>query len=177
MAEAAPFADGVLDGMPVAVSRRGVAAVLIAGTAAAPGMVAAFGLAWPMANRFSEAGTRVLAAAGPGRALLVGDAAEASTLAGRARIAAVAEAAVVDLSHARVGFVVEGVGARTLLSLGTTIDTRPQALPSGAALMTAIGRVAAVLLARGDARFDILVAASYADHVAEWLRLSLGARV
>ncbi|MBN8944639.1 MAG: hypothetical protein J0H01_34360 [Rhizobiales bacterium] len=131
-------------------------------------LAGALGCAEPKANRWTETDDHVVASIGAGRWMVSGEGEAAGTLATRLEAALAGQAAVVDLSHGRVVFVLEGPGARVVLAKGCTADLRPSRLGVGAAIVTALGKLAVTILVRADERFEIHVASSYAEHVEEW---------
>jgi sarcosine oxidase, subunit gamma len=145
--------------------------------------VAAFGDAGATAERLSKH-FGLTATATPNRALATGDLTvlwhgpsqwlmvrtPAATPLADELVALFAEnAAVVDLGHARTALRFEGPGARGVLSRGTSIDLRLAHFAPGACALTALGKIAALLHAVGQATIDVYVARSYAQALVEWL--------
>ncbi|MER7011634.1 sarcosine oxidase subunit gamma family protein [Saccharopolyspora sp. NPDC000359] len=79
--------------------------------------------------------------------------------------------AVVDLSAHRTTIEVSGERARDLLSTGCALDLHPRAFPAGRCASTLLARAQVVLVCR-DARaprYWVLVRASFARYLADWL--------
>ncbi|MDH2429240.1 sarcosine oxidase subunit gamma family protein [Sphaerisporangium sp. TRM90804] len=96
---------------------------------------------------------------GPGEWLAVGDAGH--PLSGYA--------AVTDVSAQRTILAVAGPGARDLLAHGCALDLHPSAFRPGRCAQTTLARAQVVLAAREDDEFWILVRASYARYLANWI--------
>lgn len=166
-------AHRILSGDGLIVERIAPAALAqvsgFGGTGTAGILAGLLGCAEPAPNRWTETDDHVLARVGAGRWMVSGEGPMAATLLERLEAALGGQAAVVDLSHGRVVFVLEGPGARVVLAKGCTVDLRASRLGAGAAIVTAFGKLAVTILVREDERFEIYVASSYADHVEEWL--------
>jgi sarcosine oxidase subunit gamma len=87
------------------------------------------------------------------------------------RAAVGADGAVVDVSAQRIALRLSGRHARDLLETGCAIDLHPRAFRAGSAVQSTIGLAGVVLLALDDAAADyqILVRASFAGYLADWL--------
>ncbi|WP_170182162.1 sarcosine oxidase subunit gamma [Phreatobacter stygius] len=142
------------------------------GADAGPRLAATLACAAPAPNRWTETEDHVLASTGAGRWMVSAKAPAASSLAARLEAALGATAAVVDFSHGRVVFALEGQGARVVLAKGCTVDLRPAKLAAGAAIVAALTKLAVTILVDEGERFEVYVASSYADHVEEWLTAS-----
>ncbi len=79
------------------------------------------------------------------------------------------DAAIVDLSHGRTVFSLEGEAAAELLLRCAPIDLRAEAFPPGRIAQTAIHHIDVLIHRRGDSRFDIWALRSFAESLAEWL--------
>ena len=128
----------------------------------------------PAPNCASGPDHRCLRSVGPGVWHLVGD--RAALGQGEAlREALAGVATVVDLSHARVGFVLHGLAASQVLAQFCALDLETSRFPTGRATLTRFGHVGAGLARFGDGpSFEIHVARGYAGFVLE--ALSLAAR-
>lgn len=80
-------------------------------------------------------------------------------------------ASVVDVSAQRTTLLVAGAHARDLLAHGCSLDLHPREFGSGSCAQTMLARSPVVLVAQDAAEpvFWVLVNASYAAYVAEWL--------
>lgn len=90
------------------------------------------------------------------------------------------EAAVVDLTGARVGARLVGSAAADLLNKAVAIDFSPRAFPPGALAQTVIHDCPVLVLRRAPDAFDLLATASLAQSLIDWLRdaaLEFGYRV
>jgi sarcosine oxidase subunit gamma len=87
------------------------------------------------------------------------------------RAAVGTDGAVVDVSAYRMALRLHGWHARDLLETGCAIDLHPRAFPSGSAAVTTLGLAGVILLALDDTASDyrILVRASFAGYLADWL--------
>ena len=81
-------------------------------------------------------------------------------------------AAVVDLSHARVGFRLTGAAAPAVLNKGLAIDLGETAFPVGAAAQSTIAYIGTLLVHRDIHAYDLFVYTSFAVAFAEWLQAS-----
>jgi sarcosine oxidase subunit gamma len=81
---------------------------------------------------------------------------------------------VVDVSAGRVVLELEGTEARAVLAQGIGLDVRPRAFGPGRCAQTGLARVPVILQQIDLApRFRILVRASFAPYVTEWLRSTI----
>lgn len=79
--------------------------------------------------------------------------------------------AVVDASHALVGFSLQGAAAREVLCRGSGIDFHPARFPSSRCARTRLAQVAVVVVhARPPDCYELYVARSHADYLYAWLR-------
>ncbi len=166
--------------MRVAVTRSAPEAVLLVsayrGTpGAGEALAAALGCTLPTANRWTGGAGVQLVSAGRDRWLVVGQGEAEAALSERIEAAVGDRAAVVDLTHARELFGLQGGEARTVLSKGCTADLRLTTLGPGSAIVTAIGKIGATIMVHEGERFDIHVPSSFADFFAEWLEAAGGA--
>jgi sarcosine oxidase, subunit gamma len=79
--------------------------------------------------------------------------------------------AVVDVSAHRTIIEVSGDCARDLLSTGCALDLHPRVFPAGKCASTMLARAQVVLVCRdaGESRYWVLVRASFARYLADWL--------
>ena len=108
-----------------------------------------------------------LRAAGPLTWLIVGD--DARNFADAER-ALTPEGALIDLSHSRLRYEIEGPGARAKLATGTAVDLAPLAFAEGAACETMFNHISVHLTRTGADRFEILVGRSFAESL--WRELT-----
>jgi sarcosine oxidase subunit gamma len=106
---------------------------------------------------------------GPDEWLVVGPPGAADRLTGQLRSAVGAEhASVVDVSAQRTALDLSGANLRDLLAMGCAIDLHPRAFGIGDCVQTVLAHVPVVLLRR-DPGFRVLVRASFAAHLVDWL--------
>jgi sarcosine oxidase, subunit gamma len=77
-------------------------------------------------------------------------------------------ATVVDVSAQRTIVELSGSAAGEVLAKGCSLDLHPRAFGPGRCAQTALARAGVILLPRGDAWW-ILVRASFAEYLGEWL--------
>jgi len=75
---------------------------------------------------------------------------------------------VVDVSAARTTIAVDGARARDLLAHGCALDLDPRVFPVGRCAQTLLAHVPVIVVAT-DTGFRVMVRASYAHHLAQWL--------
>jgi sarcosine oxidase, subunit gamma len=85
---------------------------------------------------------------------------------------------LIDVSHGRVVLELEGIQARTVLAQAMSLDLRPRVFGPGCCAQTPLARVP-VILQQIDAtpRFRIIVRASFAPYVTEWLQSTIAGLV
>jgi sarcosine oxidase subunit gamma len=106
---------------------------------------------------------------GPDEWLVVGPPGAAEGLTEQLRSAVGAEhGSVVDVSAQRTTLVLSGPGIRDLLAGGCAIDLHPRAFGIGDCVQTELAHAPVVLLRR-DPGFWVLVRASFAAHLVDWL--------
>jgi sarcosine oxidase subunit gamma len=106
---------------------------------------------------------------GPDEWLVVGPPGAAERLIAQLRSAIGAgHASVVDVSAQRTTLALSGPRVRELLAHGCAIDLHPRSFPVGRCVQTELAHAPVVLLRR-DSDFRVLVRASYAAHLADWL--------
>jgi len=106
---------------------------------------------------------------GPDEWLVVAPPGAAPRLAGQLRSAVAGEhASVVDVSAQRTTLLLTGPRVRDLLAHGCAIDLDPRSFGIGDCVQTDLAH-APVVIIRRDEGFWILVRASFAAHLAEWL--------
>lgn len=109
---------------------------------------------------------------GPDEWLLVGPPGGERDLESRIREAAGDEpVSVTDVSAQRTTLLVTGPRAHDLLAHGCSLDLHPRSFGSGHCAQTTLGRTQVVLVARDEPRagFWVLVRASFAGYLADWL--------
>ncbi|MEU8268647.1 sarcosine oxidase subunit gamma family protein [Sphaerisporangium sp. NPDC049002] len=79
------------------------------------------------------------------------------------------DVAVTDVSALRTTLLVAGPGARDLLAHGCSLDLHPSVVGPGRCAQTMLARAQVVLVAREDDEFWVLVRASFARYLADWL--------
>jgi sarcosine oxidase subunit gamma len=106
---------------------------------------------------------------GPDEWLILGPAGTNGDLEARLRTAAGgAHASVADVSAQRTTLVIAGPCARDLLAQGCTLDLHPRAFGDGSCAQTTLARAQVVLVGHGPA-YRVLVRASFAAYLADWL--------
>ena len=75
----------------------------------------------------------------------------------------------VNASDALHCLVVEGAGARTLLAMGSGVDLHPARFTAGQCVRTRLARLAVVIVACQDERFELYVDRSVAAYLTDWL--------
>lgn len=75
-----------------------------------------------------------------------------------------------DASDALVCFLVEGPGARDLLAMGSGVDFDVSAFRPGRCVRTRFAKMAVLINATGEERFELLFDRSAADYLEGWLR-------
>ncbi|CAM5683467.1 putative Sarcosine oxidase subunit gamma [Streptomyces afghaniensis 772] [Streptomyces afghaniensis] len=109
---------------------------------------------------------------GPDEWLVVGPPGGRRDLESRIREAAGDEpVSVIDVSAQRTTLLVAGPRARDLLAHGCSLDLHPRVFGPGRCAQTNLARTQVVLVARDDPRagFWVLVRASFAGHLTDWL--------
>lgn len=132
-----------------------LAAALDGGTLPSPGSMAAAG----------SVDSLTLA---PGRFLLIDHVGHLG--AGTARALPPEDAAVTDLSHARLCARLSGPKAQAVLESGARIDLSPDAFPVGRVAQTMLEHFDVTLMRREPEVFDLLVLSSYGDDAVAWLK-------
>jgi len=106
---------------------------------------------------------------GPDEWLVVGPPGAAERLTGQLRAAVGAEhASIVDVSAQRTTLELSGPSVRDLLAGGCAIDLHPRVFGPGDCVQTELAHAPVVLLRR-DPGFWVLVRASFAAHLVDWL--------
>lgn len=145
--------------------------------AAADAVRIALGLPLPLEpNTVARKGELTALWLGPDEWLVVGPPGTGQDLEGRIRSAAVGDpVSVTDVSAQRTTLLVAGSRARDLLAHGCPLDLHPRAFGAGRCAQTTLARTRIVLVAGGGPGdgsgdgYGILVAASFARHLADWL--------
>ena len=144
-------------------------------SAAAEKVGVALGAPLPLEpNTSTLAGELTVLWLGPDEWVVVGPPRSADGIEALLRSAIGAEpAAVVDVSAQRRTLVVAGPRARDLLAHGCALDLHPREFGAGRCAQTTLARAPVVLVARDAAaeapEFWVLVTASYAAYLGEWL--------
>lgn len=134
---------------------------------AVPVLEELLGFAPPAPGRTGGSPTATLMGLAPGRWLLAAD--DAAWPARLAAAFATGEAAVTDLSAARLCWRVEGPEATVLLRQGVGFDLHPAAFPPGRCAQTAIHHMGVLLHRPGERIFDLYASRSFARSFHEWL--------
>ncbi|MFF0739798.1 sarcosine oxidase subunit gamma [Streptomyces sp. NPDC004111] len=139
--------------------------------AAADAVGLALGVPLPLEpNTAVRAGPSAVLWLGPDEWLVVGPPGTGGGLEHRIRAAAGrGVVAVTDVSARRTTLLVGGPRARDLLAHGCALDLHPRAFADGQCAQTTLARVQVVLVAGPGAGCRVLVGASYAGHLADWL--------
>lgn len=140
-------------------------------------MAEALGIALPERPKTSASGDGLAALwLGPDEWLLVADAASGRTAAGLVAAAegATPDQSAVDVSDRFVAVAVEGMAAEAVLAAGCPQDLRLRTFPVGAASRTLLAKAEVILWRRGETRFEVFLARSFADY--GWLFLAEAAR-
>lgn len=80
------------------------------------------------------------------------------------------DAAVTDLSHARLAARCFGKSAQAILEGGARIDLSPEAFPVGRVAQTMLEHFDTTLIRRESDVFDLLVLSSYGEDAMAWLK-------
>jgi sarcosine oxidase subunit gamma len=128
------------------------------------------------ANRFTESGDRACLWLGPDEWLIVGpDGNQADLIKGLRTAFAGQHAAVTDVSESRTTILLQGPRARDLLQKGTPLDLHSRVFQPGQCAQSHIAGANITLRQLDDApTYEILVLASFAEHL--WLWLESAAR-
>lgn len=78
-------------------------------------------------------------------------------------------ASVVDVSAQRTTIRVAGARSRDLLAHGCALDLHPSRFPAGRCAQTMLAHAPVILLPLGADEYHVLVRASFARYLAEWL--------
>jgi sarcosine oxidase, subunit gamma len=106
---------------------------------------------------------------GPDEWLVLAPPGAEDRLTGQLRSAAEAEVvSIVDVSAQRTTLALGGPRVRELLALGCSLDLHPRVFGVGDCAQTVLAHAPVILLRRDD-DFLVLVRASFAAHLAEWL--------
>lgn len=141
------------------------------GGAAAEQAAAALGVPLPVTpNTAASGGGLDVLWLGPDEWLVLGPAHSGERIEALLRSAIGGEfASVVDVSAQRRTLVLRGPDVRELLAHGCSIDLHPRVFGAGRCAQTALARAPVVLLPRADNEVWVLVTASYAEYLGEWL--------
>jgi sarcosine oxidase subunit gamma len=124
------------------------------------------GLEAPAIGRAVARDTTTLIAFAPGAFYATGLAPE---LAARVKAVPVSEAAVTDLSHARVILALEGEAAVDVLQRCVALDLSRAAFPPGRAAATMIHHIDVLIHRRSETEFHLMALRSFSEALAEWL--------
>ena len=108
---------------------------------------------------------------GPDEWLITAGTRSAATLETELRAAVGEDGAAIDVSAQRTTLRLSGPDAREVLAKGCSLDLHPKVFRKGTAAQTMLGLAGVVLIALDDAGSDyrILVRASFARYLADWL--------
>jgi sarcosine oxidase subunit gamma len=76
---------------------------------------------------------------------------------------------VTDVSDALICIVVEGARARDLLAMGSGVDFDARTFPPGRCVRTRFAKIAVVIHAVAEERFEVICDRSLAHYVGQWL--------
>jgi sarcosine oxidase subunit gamma len=82
---------------------------------------------------------------------------------------AAVDVSVVDVSAQRTTLLLAGPRARDLLALGCALDLHPRSFGEGSCAQTMLARAQVVLVGREAGAFWVLVRASFAAYLVDWL--------
>jgi sarcosine oxidase subunit gamma len=137
---------------------------------AADAVALELGLPLPTAPGATSVGQLTVVWLGPDEWLVIGPAGTEGTLEARLRSAIGAgHASVVDVSAQRTTLRIAGPGARDLLALGCALDLHPRSFGEGSCAQTMLARAQVVLVGRESGAFWVLVRASFASYLVDWL--------
>jgi sarcosine oxidase subunit gamma len=137
---------------------------------AAEAVALELGVALPTGPGAARSGELTVLWLGPDEWLVVGPPGSEAGLESRLRSAIGDEhAAVVDVSAQRTTLRVAGPRARDLLATGCALDLHPRAFGEGACAQTMLARAQVVLVGREAVVFWVLVRASFAAYLVDWL--------
>lgn len=107
---------------------------------------------------------------GPNEWLVVGPPGAAGPLTGQLRSAVGAEhASIVDVSAQRTTLVLSGPLVRDLLAHGCSLDLHPSRFPAGRCAQTMLAQAPVILLRLPADEYWVLVRASFAGYLVDWL--------
>ena len=129
------------------------------------------GLALPTeAGTSARSGDVTVLWLGPDEWLVVAPPGAAEQLTGQLRSAIGTEhASVVDVSAQRTTLLLGGSRVRDVLAHGCSLDLHPSRFPAGACAQTMLAHAPVILLALPAGEFWVLVRASFAAYLADWL--------
>lgn len=107
---------------------------------------------------------------GPGEWLVLSEAHAPETLAAELSLRLGDFAYVADQSHGRVVLTLSGSDAARILANGIAVDLHPDAFPVGRAANVRCNHLSLNLARTGEARFDLVVARSFAEALVEELK-------
>ncbi|GII23891.1 sarcosine oxidase subunit gamma [Planosporangium mesophilum] len=137
---------------------------------AAEAVAAELGVALPTGPGSASAGEVTVLWLGPDEWLVVGAPGTEGELEARLRSAVGdAHASVVDVSAQRTTLLLGGARARDLLALGCALDLHPRSFGTGDCAQTLLARAQVVLVGREAGEFWLLVRASFAAYLVDWL--------
>jgi sarcosine oxidase subunit gamma len=100
---------------------------------------------------------------GPGQAWMVGPTPLPAEAVRTVAAALGAGVTVIDQSHGRVSIMLEGPGARRVLSTGTALDLSDRAFPVGASADALFGAIAVTVTRVDDFGYELAVGRSFAE--------------
>ena len=149
--------------------------VMRAGREAAANIGRALGLPFNIpVNRAAGSETCSVLRLGPDEWLVLADAEHDPWLSARISEAATDAAfSLVDVSHRNIGLIVEGSDVEAILSVGVVLPLDTVAFPIGKATRTLLGKAEVILWRRGERKFHLEVAASFAPYVVALLATAI----
>jgi sarcosine oxidase subunit gamma len=137
---------------------------------AADAVAAELGVALPTRPGSAGTGGVTVLWLGPDEWLVVGAPGTEGELEARLRSAlSGAHSSIVDVSAQRTTLLLGGPGARDLLALGCALDLHPRSFGTGDCAQTMLARAQVALVGREAGEFWLLVRASFAAYLVDWL--------
>ncbi|OJU92508.1 MAG: hypothetical protein BGO06_23260 [Shinella sp. 65-6] len=160
-----------LDGTIGAISTRRANHLAVHRTTAVAAVLAMPGHDTEAAETLSASGEFEARFAGPGEWLVLSGVHAPETLAAELSLRLGDHAHVVDQSHGRIVLTLSGPDAARILANGVGIDLHAEAFPAGRAANVLCNHVSVNLARTGEARFELVVARSFAEALVEDLKI------